>query len=238
MSRPLFQLMGIIIYEMRMQWRRRNVSVLLAGMAALLIFSTVLLGPILSYTYGYMGPESEQPRVLLSVASGTWLAAILLVALAVPLVVADTIPLDQQTGARELLDSLPLNWAVYLTGKLLSVWISLSLGMVGVALLDGLIGRPFHGPERPENYLILWTVGVAPMVLFVAGLSVLLAVGQPTRRRAVFVGVIVAVCASSDDGVWDRLGLGSCQLDPTHILHLQPVHHHPEHCAERLRHRA
>ena len=183
MSRPLFQLTGIIIYELRMQWRRRGLPVLMAGLAIMLLLGTILLKPMIDRAYFCSDPQSEMcsDAFRLTTTSFIWQAAILLLILALPIVVAETIPLDRHTGVRELLDSLPLSREVYLAGKVLSIWIGLLIGMAGVALLDGWLGRSWHGPARLAIYLQLWTFGLAPLALFISGVSVLLAAGQPLK---------------------------------------------------------
>jgi hypothetical protein len=194
MNRPLFQLAGIIVYELRMQWRRRSLPVLMAGLAIMLLLGTILLKPMIDRAYFCSDPQSAMcsDAFRLTATSFIWQAAILLLTLALPIVVAEVIPVDRHINMRELLDSLPLSREVYLAGKGLSIWAGLLIGMAGVALLDGWLGRSRHGPTSPVNYLHLWAFGLAPLALFISGASVLLAAGQPTRRRAAYIGVAVA----------------------------------------------
>jgi hypothetical protein len=108
--------------------------------------------------------------------------------LMVPPLVADTIPKDRQLGVSELLDSLPLSLGVYLAGKLFSLWLNLLLSLGLAALLTGLAWRFLVGPFNLSLFFDLWGVGAAGLLLINAGTSLLLAAGQPTSRRAIFVG--------------------------------------------------
>jgi ABC-type transport system involved in multi-copper enzyme maturation permease subunit len=132
--------------------------------------------------------------------------------LILPVVAADVIAKDRQHGVREVLDSLPLTTGTYLAGKVLSWGASVTIGLVIALLITGaalwlLIG-PYHITTFAAAWLAIgWGIGVVNSVI-----SMLLAAGQPTRRRAIGVAVIfAAVCLFAnisllvDTGLWANL---------------------------------
>jgi len=193
------QLIAMIRYELNMQWRRREIPMFMLTLVLGLLLTALgvqALGREMAAELELAGvafsPDVARMRATVSMMYG-WPTVILLLIVAVPPIVAETIPKDRQCGVRELVDSLPLSPGVYLLGKLLSAWISILVGLAGVAVLYGLEGWLIHGPYEMGMYLVLWVVGVAPLALFTSGMSVLLPAGQPSRRRAIAVGVAFAV---------------------------------------------
>ena len=202
MKLSLAQLGGMIRYEVRMQWRRGGLLAVLLLLAVVLFLNALwqwldfgVIGAESAASRASVSPEGARQRATLAIVYIPWMYAIfplsvpwLLLLLTVPPIAAETIPLDRQVGVRELLDSLPLSRGTYLLGKLLGLWTGVLGGLAGVALLFGSSGWLFLGPYDLSEYLLLWKIGVAPMVLFVSSMSALLAAGQPTRRRAMLVG--------------------------------------------------
>lgn len=184
------QLLAMIHYELTMQWRRRTPLLIVVGVLGALLASAVVLGPLFTLAGGYSGQSLSEvgPARMM----GTWFVVQLLLTIFLPLTAAETIPLDRQLGVREILDGLPLRLETYLLGKVLSVWIAVIASLGVVAIVDGLIGRGVHGPMDLGRYLAVWAFGVLPQALFIAGLSVLTAAGQSTRKRALAIGVAIA----------------------------------------------
>jgi hypothetical protein len=110
-----------------------------------------------------------------------------------PPAVAETIPRDQQFGVRELLNSLPLAPETYLGGKLLSLWVSLLVGVVGVLSVVGTVWWFAIGPFDLGIYLQMLALGAVPVAALSSGLSLLLAANQPSRRRAMAVGIVFGI---------------------------------------------
>jgi hypothetical protein len=143
----------------------------------------------------------------------TWLGVSLIAILLTPLVVAETIPKDRQIGVRELLDTLPLPSAIYLLGKLLSVWLTLLVGVGLAALISGGVWWVWVGPFPGGQDLAVWGGGAVLLILINAGSGLLLAAGQPTTRRAILVaGGYVLLCLvglififSPEVSLWSRL---------------------------------
>jgi len=195
------QLGAIIRYEMIMQWRRRGLPmVLLALLAAFLLVAWALKSSL------YLAPPEDWPEAASIQRMATTLTilmsilpTIVLLMLALPPVLAETIPKDKQLGVAELLQGLPLllqglplGRGVYLTGKLLGVWAMLLLGLAADALLSALFLRWVYGSYDLAPYLAFWGGIIVPLALFVSGLSVLLPAGQPTRRRAMLASILIA----------------------------------------------
>jgi hypothetical protein len=94
---------------------------------------------------------------------------------------------------RELLDSSPLPYWVYLTGKLLGVWASVLSGLGAIMVLSGVAWWILGGPYNIVSYLEMWIVGAAGIAIINSGLGVLICAGQPTRRRAILIAVALIV---------------------------------------------
>ncbi len=136
--------------------------------------------------------EIEYWETSLLVAFSTTSVLMIVLAVAIPIIMAERIPYDREYGVGELLDSLPLGRGTYLTGKLLGTWTGLLLGLASVMLLGGLLNRLLFGPYLVGGYLLSF-IRLLPLALFAAGVSVMLGAGQPNRRRAVLVGLLVMI---------------------------------------------
>jgi pimeloyl-ACP methyl ester carboxylesterase len=190
------QLRAMIRYEFLLQWRR---VVLPALIVALMV--TPILGAFIeletfqgyqtALANGTLALEVAKADITARLISVTWLGVMFISMVMLPLAVADAIPRDQEVGVRELLDALPISPGVYLAGKLLSLWLSLFAGLVLAALVDGGVWRLMIGPFNVRFYVEMWLVNAALVVFINAGLSMLLAAGQPTTRRAIVVGGVV-----------------------------------------------
>lgn len=205
------QLGAMIRYEFLLQWRR---AVLPALAVAWLV--TPVLGAFIeletfrgyqtALARGTLAPEVARADITARLVPVTWLGVALVSMVLLPLAVANTIPRDREAGVRELLDTLPLSPGVYLTGKLFGLWLSLFAGLALAALVAGSVWRLVIGPFNVGLYLELWLVNAALVLFINAGLSMLLAAGQPTSRRATMVGSVVVLLALA--------GLGFAFVDP------------------------
>jgi pimeloyl-ACP methyl ester carboxylesterase/ABC-type transport system involved in multi-copper enzyme maturation permease subunit len=211
----LTQLAGMIRYEFLLQWRRTALPALVVGLIitpilGVFIAQSAFRGYRAALASGTLSLEVAKADITAAMIPVMWLGASLIAVLMIPLVVADTIPKDRQAGVRELLDSLPLSPGTYLAGKLFSLWLSLLVGVGLAALIAGVVWWLVIGPFKLEIFLDLWLVGVMLLTLINAGLSMLLAAGQPTNRRAILVGgAYVLLCLvgmgfvfSADTGWW------------------------------------
>ena len=106
---------------------------------------------------------------------------------------ADMIPKDRQTGVRELLDALPISRGIYLAGKLIGAWLALLSSLVIVGLVAPTFWFLRVGPFDLGPYLEMWLFGGVSLVIINTGISILLSVGQPTRRRAILLMVLIIV---------------------------------------------
>lgn len=102
---------------------------------------------------------------------------------------AETIPLDKHYRVRELLNTLPVGRAIYLGGKVLSVWLGLFVGVVLCALFYIPLAQLRFGTFDMSAYLRLWVVLLLPAAIFSSGISILTALGVATRRASVLVGL-------------------------------------------------
>ena len=196
MNQALNQLGGIIRYEVRMQWRRRTALVVMLPLVLLpllyaVFFKSAQLAPPANLTAERLAQQESA-----NATAFNWALAYILLAFALPVAVADTAPKDRQLGVSETLGSLPLGPGVYLSGKVISVWL-MSLAGLGIGVvLNAIVWRVAVGPFDPRVALQVWLLGALPVALINSALSVLLASRQATRRRALFVGAaFVMGCA-------------------------------------------
>jgi len=216
MSSSRLQLTGIIRYELQMQWRRRGMLVMMVGLLAAFTLAGLIEKALIGTIEYPKVPANLRQQVAQLQATFSilysWPVSLTLMMLALPLVASETIPKDRHYGVRELLDSLALSRGVYLAGKVLSVWAAVLIGYIAVAFLEGLIGLVLFGPYQLGVYLTLWGIDLIPAGCFAAGMGVLLAAGQPNRRRALLVGVAfavycIAMVVTTSGTVWDAISL-------------------------------
>jgi ABC-type transport system involved in multi-copper enzyme maturation permease subunit len=213
------QLGGMMRYEVLLQRRQRMLIVVMLSAAALPIIMYVLFGQSnaaeIQRTWIASGGISTEAALQVTTRYATVYAAMalyMITLLILPVVSADVIAKDRQHGVREVLDSLPLTTGTYLAGKVLSWIAAVMIGLVVALLITGaalwlLIG-PYHVTTFATAWLAIgWGIGVVNSVI-----SMLLAAGQPTRRRAIGVAVIFAalclfanVALLVDTGLWANL---------------------------------
>ena len=187
MSTKLSQLLGIIRYEMQLQWQRRSLPIVT------LFFIAVGIILLLLSRDGASQEGLSQTAVTFAIIFTTAPFTFLLMVLGIPPVVAEAVAKDAQVGMDELRDSLPISPGLYLLGKLLGIWACILIMMAALALSSWLTARLFLGSIDLFAYLETWLVGIIPASLFVAALSVLLASRQPNRKRATMVGATIAM---------------------------------------------
>ncbi len=183
------QLRGITSYEFRMHWRRRALLAVTLGMLVMLVFNIAVLGSSLSMADG-LDPAVRQQAVSATIIFSTWAPMGVSLAFILPVIIADTIPLDRQYGVRDLLDSMPLSGGIYLTGKLLGTWAAVLAGMIVIMIASSLIWWLFAGAYDLLAYLEMWLIGVAWVSILNGGLGVLIGAGQPNRRRGITVVIL------------------------------------------------
>jgi ABC-type transport system involved in multi-copper enzyme maturation permease subunit len=216
----LTQLGGMLRYEFLLQWRRRTMLIMTLPIVVVSSIMPLFTGGFMRNTgaaqiaSGLSAGEVQRQlaqAILPTIAPSLYVILILLM----PVVVSDVIPKDRQHGTRELLDSLPLPIGVYLIGKLLSmcliVWASLGITMIVI----GAMWWFSSGPYDLGIYLGMWVIVVAPLTLINPGVGLLIAAGQPNRRRGVIVSsiftmacVYLVINLNSQITFWDVLNPG------------------------------
>lgn len=196
----LTQLAAMIRYEFLLQWRRVALPALVVGLIITPVLGAFIAqenfrGYRAALATGTLSLEVAKAEITAEMMPMMWVGISLIVVMMIPLAVADTVPKDQQTGVRELLDTLPLSPGTYLAGKLLSLWLSLLVSIGLAAFIAGAVWRLMVGPFQMDIFLDLWFVGAVLLALINAGTSMLLGAGQPTNRRAILVGgAYVLIC--------------------------------------------
>ena len=213
------QLGGFMRYEMLMQWRQRMLTGVMLSLIVLPPLMYVLFGQSnaaeIQRTWIAAGGISTEAALQVTTRYATIYAAMalyMITLLILPIVAADVIAKDRQHGVREVLDSLPLTTGTYLAGKVLGWGAAVLIGLVAALLLTGaalwvLIG-PYHIATFATTWLAIgWGIGVVN-----SAICMLLAAGQPTRRRAIGVAVMFAtvclfanVTLIANTGLWANL---------------------------------
>ncbi len=100
----------------------------------------------------------------------------------------ETIPLDYRHKVDELLHAAPLSKAVFLAGKVLSVWAGLAIFLTLAAVVITLTAMGYGAVD--VGLIARFWFGVALPIAFVAsGIAVLLGGLAKTRRTALFIGI-------------------------------------------------
>jgi hypothetical protein len=202
LSTSIRQVIGLSGYEFRAQWRRRSLLIMIVAIMAISSLFMIIIGSDLSGISGgqlnlntaMMAPEQAQQTFGYLVVFATWAPVAGALIFFLPLLVADTIPLDRQQNVSELLEALPRSTAVYLWSKLLGAWAAVLVGML-ITMIVLLIGwRLRLGPYNLALYFEMWLIGAIPMALANTGFGVLVGAMQPSRRRA--VALVIAAMLS------------------------------------------
>ncbi len=198
MTLTIHQLGGMIRYEMILLWRRRG---LLVVTLAMLVISALILASSKSrieetrqqLLQAALPADDILKLLTLSLLPTYWAAMFVTLMLTYPVMLVDTIPIDRQTSVRELLDTVPLTNATYLTGKLLGVWAATTCAALVVMIGAGLLWWLLIGPFEIAYYLEVWFVASIPTSLINSGMIIFLVIGQPSRRRAILVGIVFSI---------------------------------------------
>ncbi len=186
------QVLAITRYELMMMWRRGSLRIVAAGLIILpLIY---LIAARESFLLAVERNELSGTPVYYLNTTMMFLATmptLVTLLVAIPIILTEVIPLDRQYHVNSWLRALPLTHRAYLAGKVLGIWV----GLIGVLLLAcgvlGVAGWLLIGAFDLSMWLLLWSVGLLTFTLFTGALSVLAAAGQPNRRRAVIIGLLL-----------------------------------------------
>lgn len=196
MNMELAQIWGMAKYEFRMHWRRRALLVLTISLILIIVSPILLNGDFtkLVDTEG-VAQENIDRALSVTVALVTWVPMSVVLIFVLPVAVADTIPLDKQHNVYELLETTPLTPAVYLWGKLIGLWLAVFAGLAVVMVIVTIAWFSKVTGFDYGLYAEIWFVNVVAITILNGSLGVLLAVGQPNRRRAVVVviGLFIAL---------------------------------------------
>ncbi|MCA9931351.1 MAG: ABC-2 transporter permease [Anaerolineales bacterium] len=190
------QIWGMVRVELRRYWRRRGLLlVMVLWLIGILLSGWALQTNAVLSTMGAPLSESAVARRVMTtngLVTGTAVLSILFAIFLFAVIVADTIAYDRQLGVMEWLNALPLNLATYLLGKLCGMWASILMVMLFVMSVGGIGYVLIYGRIDPGYYVYLWS-GIAGIALLVTGISLAVAAGLSSRRKAMFLGLVTAV---------------------------------------------
>lgn len=180
------QLIGILKYEFRMHWRRRALLILTWGILFVAIISVLIAGDNLRQLSSLEAAADLKHDAVVSALILTIFSPIgISLAVILPILVADAIPLDRQYGVRDLLDTMPLPLGIYLAGKLLGMWTAVLNAIGLVMILVGAIWWLVAGAFNLAPYLEVFLVAITSITVLNGSLGVLIPAGLSTRRQAI-----------------------------------------------------
>jgi hypothetical protein len=193
---PLIQLAGIAWYEFKMHWRRRGIKVLtLAGTAGIVL--AILFASDVSFFLPNSPALSTMSARGIQIVHGEYLSfytvGLIVVSLfMMPILLADSVPNDEQFHVAELMNAAPVTAAVFLAGKaggaILAALSSLLLNGVLYIGLWRLRSGAYYGVPVMDTLIIL-----SIMTVLATGFAVLVGATQPSNRRALMLAVILVL---------------------------------------------
>jgi hypothetical protein len=196
MTMILFQLRGMMYYEFLRHWRRRGLPMtmvlwLFAILLSVRLFNNSSLTAVGTITHqeALLAYLSRTIAILTTIGGISTIFCVLTMGV----MAAEIIPIDKQLGVMEWQEALPLETAVYLTGKLLGLWVVVLMGLVGVTAVSTPIVWWLVGDYDISIYLRLWLLILTPITLVVSGITSLLGAGFSSRRWAMFLGITLAI---------------------------------------------
>ncbi len=175
---------AMLRYELLMGWRRGSLPLL------------GLLPTITTVGFGLLGKETRYPPGDFDPLTNTvqlselMFVEMITLGVSLPLLLGDTIPLDRQFKVRELLDALPISRAIYLGGKLLSVWGGVILSLLLGGVISGTLLYASWGGFDPRAFAALWST-LLPLELTLTAIAVLANAWSRNRRESVLVGLLI-----------------------------------------------
>jgi hypothetical protein len=185
----------MIGYEYLLAWRKRAMLVVAVTLFAAVLVGATLINTLLSSALivnpGGLSLEQARHMTTLSAIMSSWPLLSVIFIFVAPLVVADTVTYDRQSGMSELFGGMPLPYGVYLTGKVIGVTVLLLTALLGAMVFSIVLWSLKTGGLDWLAFVDMWFVGGGLALLLNVPLAVLLGSTQPNRLRA-----IVAVTAA------------------------------------------
>lgn len=191
------KLNAMIRYEVLMAWRRRSLPLIaILLLVGVLGFSLMVaeanqrwLGESMQAMIDRGGYTMVQFNTIALFA--IIIAGMIFFSVGVTAIVGEVIPLDSQFKMRELLNTLPLPPATYLSGKVLGTWCGIVLSWLVVGVVTAPALWLIIGAYDWRVFVVLWVFLLLPAALTSAALSVLVAAPVKSRRMAVLTGLLV-----------------------------------------------
>ena len=187
----LYQILAMARYETLMMWRRGSLRIIFGMLIVLpLLYLLAARDTFLTSIEVNNVPEASIYYLSTSMMILSTIALLATILVAIPIILTEVIPFDRQYRVLDCLRALPLTYRTYLLGKVAGTWLGLLLVMALACIVIGLAGLLLIGGFDLGLWLTIWLSGLLLFTLFAGTFSVLLAAGQPNRRRAVMVGLL------------------------------------------------
>jgi len=197
----LWQIAAMWLYETKLHWRRRPLKVVFLTLVITTAISNLIIVTGVSKVdmnlIDVTGLALEQGLLVKGVFLMSISMSILTIVqmLILPLVLADSVALDESDNMMEILHSTPLPGWVYLVRKIGGVWwasmSAIVLALIIISVIDLVVTGPYNVIPMIDGRIVL----SIPAVLFNGGFALLMGATQPTRRRAIlFVIGVFLLC--------------------------------------------
>lgn len=181
------QLRGMLWYELLMHWRRGWLKIVIVAFAGAPVLITLLLRELVAQTPGAQIVSTSY----LAVYTTTFLWPLIIAV--IPILTADTIPVDRMYNIRDVLDALPVTRTTYLLGKLFSVWAGIAIAMLTGSLVCLAAINALIAPFDTRLWFVVWFGGMGYLALLFAAVSVFMCAGRPNRRQAIALSFALTV---------------------------------------------
>jgi ABC-type transport system involved in multi-copper enzyme maturation permease subunit len=189
----LWQIAAMCLYETKLHWRRRPLKVvfltlvLTTGIALLIAYNSLMKVSLAGGEITQL--PLDQQMMLKGLAFMRMSMSIFTVVqmLILPVILADSVALDEADHMRDMLHSTPLPGWAYLAGKIGGMWWASMSAITFATVSLCIIWLFVVGVYNPLPILDSWIVFSAPIVLFNGGFALLIGATQPNRRRAVLI---------------------------------------------------
>lgn len=187
----LVQMGTMMRYEFRMHWRRRMLFAFVSTLIMLNLIMILIARDSLVNGMNLLRTYSDHPDIVPLFWTGLYFVTVAFLGA----LTCDSIAIDRQIGVRELLDTLPLQTRIYLIGKVAGVIAGVVSCLLIAMMVIGVGAYLILGAYDLGKFIEMWLIGALPIALMNPTLSLLLAAGQSTRRRAAIIGGLFAfVC--------------------------------------------
>lgn len=211
------QLVELALHEIRLMYRQRAVMILLALIGIFMAILTIIPdNPVI-----YPPPEYRSPiAMFLNPLNMLYGILQLAVIWALPLLLADRLPMEQKSGLGELTQAYLPGTAVYLAGKVIGAVIAVLIVLLIVAAVETVLLFLSLGSLHGQFFLEVTLWSLIPCAIYATCLSVLLSAPFRSRAGGLAAGLIIIglTILSLQQSTTDSQTIWMANLTPANTL--------------------